>query len=71
MNATTKNLRSEILSVIRDGSRIDRYLTEGRDGWYLTTENTSEEQIKVEAGLDTTEDQEEEAADEYLRTVGL
>ena len=54
-----ESLRQQLAGVITDGSRIDRFLTWGPDGLYLTTENLRERQFKV-LWLDSGEPSEED-----------
>lgn len=61
------SIRDQILSVIRDGNRIDRFIEAATDGTlFVTTENTAEQQIKIGCGFDTTESEEEEWADALI-----
>lgn len=64
---TTTTIRDQVLSVIRNGNRIDRFIEAGADGeLFVTTENTAETQIKIGCGFDTTESEEEEWADALI-----
>lgn len=62
----------DILAVIRDGSRADRYLKMGQCGPYLTADrgkNHLEDYIYVPCGMDTTEEDEEADAQCLLARV--
>lgn len=60
------SIRDQILSVIRDGSRIDRFVQSGvGGGLFLTTRDDSCDQIEIGCGFDTTETEDEQLAD-YL-----
>jgi hypothetical protein len=59
-------IRDQILSVIRDGSRIDRFIESGPNGLFVTTENEAERQVRIGFGDGTTEEQEEKWADELI-----
>lgn len=64
---TTLTIRDQILNVIRDGSRIDRFITRAADGsLFLTTEDDSERQVMIGVGDGTTEEEEEAWADELI-----
>jgi hypothetical protein len=64
MFATHKN----VLTVIQDGSRIDRYVEKGSDGkLFLTTKNEKEEQIFIPFGLNTNLFQERKVASTIIR----
>jgi hypothetical protein len=59
-------LREDVLSVMRDGSRIDRYLELCDGEMYLTTRNTTERQYRVPPSLDASEEDEETSVDLLL-----
>ena len=59
-------LREDVLSVMRDGSRIDRYLELCDGEMYLTTRNTAERQYRVPPSLDASEEDDEESVDLLL-----
>jgi hypothetical protein len=63
-----KNLRDEVLSVLRDGSRIDRYLEFDGEKLYLTCKDVTPgvRQYYVPCADGTAESDEEEWADELL-----
>ena len=64
---TTTTIREQVLSVIRNGSRIDRFIEAGTDGTlFVTTANDASEQIKIGCGEDTTEQEEENWADAMI-----
>jgi hypothetical protein len=57
----------EILAVIRDGSRIDRYVAKGSDCLlYLTTKDERVPQVPIPSGLSTTKSQERAIASHIL-----
>lgn len=59
--------RDDILDVLRDGSRIDRYISAWPGiGWKVTTRNDAEEQIEIPVAHDTTEEEEERWADKLV-----
>ena len=69
-------IRDQILEVLRDGSRSDRFLEIVCDGsvpadLFLTTENTDRDgaQFRVPALLDTTAEQEEAEADAVIEAA--
>ena len=73
VDAAAKTIRDQILEVLRDGRRIDRFLEIVCDGrmpsdLFLTTENTDRDgaQFRVPALLDTTPEQEEAEADAVI-----
>ena len=44
---TRDKLMADILDVMSDGNRIDRFLEMGSDGLFLTTKNQSSQQVMV------------------------
>ena len=73
---TAKTIRDQILEVLRDGRRIDRFLEIVCDGsrpsdLFLTTENTDRDsaQFRVPALRDTTAEQEEAEADAVIEAA--
>jgi hypothetical protein len=56
-----------VLAVIRDGSRIDRYVAKGSDCLlYLTTKDERVPQVPIPSGLSTTKKQERAIASHIL-----
>lgn len=69
----SRTIRDEVIEVLRDGSRDDRFLEIVCDGsmpsdLFLTTQNTAvdDAQFRVPALLDTTPEQEEAEADAVI-----
>jgi hypothetical protein len=65
-------IKDDILAVMRDGSRIDRFLEITCDDGaarelFLTTEDATRVQFRVPASLDATAGDEEAAADAVIK----
>lgn len=62
----------DVLGVIRDGSRVDRFLTVGMDGEAYTTDHAPEgPYIHIPVGYDTTEDEEDLLAENIVYELEL
>jgi hypothetical protein len=69
---------AEVLKVLRDGSRCDRYLRRSEDGTYFTTPDHtfldangpfSPPSVSIPVAFDTTESEEEEWAEALLKEL--
>jgi len=65
----TMTLRDDVLAVMRDGSRTDRYLVLDDGGLRLTTEDISARQYPVIPSLDASEEDEEASVDAVIEAA--